>query len=224
MLGHIAIAALGGFYAQDPESGSVADTYVPASSIRMSGLHTWTTDIDAQDAVFEHVFDDTQVYAKSEFLMPAAAVTYPRLVLIGTTKYRAELTNQRTWWFAGACTSPTNGRKQFCLYVNENILDMGAYRPSDGIIICWSQKGERAAHIVIRSEEKVATVSRFPSFSMDSALLQIGSSHSYVEQNFYVASLVNDYYHAYYMVSPMASLSGASVALFEHFNPSLLEL
>lgn len=220
MLGHIAIAALGGFYAQDPESGAVVDTYIPAARIRLTGVHTWTKRVEPQDAILERVFDDTQAYTKWEYTMPSSAVTYPAALCIGNQKY--DPTNPRTWWYAGAETSHTS--PYLCLYTNETIANVKLYKPYAGVLSAWTKRGERRAVMKFGSSLVQDTVRLFNSFKEQVSLLRVGPNLAAIEQEFYVASLVNEYYNTHFLVLPMRSFTSASTALFEHFNPTLQEL
>lgn len=220
MLGHIAIAALGGYYAQDAESGAVIDTYVPSEFVRMTGLHQWGTTIEPQHAIFERVFDDTQLYVKAEYLMPASVVTFPRTAVLGTSNWNASL--HRTWWYGGCYSG--NTVKTFSLIFNENELIIKDYAPSAGAFVVWTKQGERRCNMAMEGVIVQGTVARYNSFEQQKSLMIVGSSHSYIDQNFYVASLQNAYYGVHYLVSPMASPTTAATAVFEHFNPTLQEL
>lgn len=216
MLGHIAIAALGGFYAQDEESGAVLDTYIPAAHIHVSGAHTWSKSISAKDAVFERLFDDTQIYTKLQFLMPSSVITYPTGAAIGTEQRSA---GPRTWWYGGCSV------KNFCLFTNENANLLEPYSPTAGVMTVWTKCGQRSASITVgHTSALTTTVVSYSSLRALPSVLRLGDAHTYTEQEFYIGCLTNDYYDVHYLVSPMQSLTRAQTALFEHFNSTLREL
>lgn len=222
MLGHIAIAALGGYYAQDAESGAVIDTYVPSEFVRMEGSHSWGTTIEPQNAIFERVFDDTQLYVKSEYLMPASVVTYPRTAVLGTPNWNASI--PRTWWYGGCYKWEPEKRLSFSLIFNEDELIIKDYAPSAGAFVVWTKQGERRCNMAMEGVIVRGTVARYNSFAQQKSSMRVGASHAYIDQNFYVASLQNEYYGVHYLVSPMVSPTTAATAVFEHFNPTLQEL
>lgn len=219
MLGHIAIADLGGYYAQDEKTGALVDTYVPTSNVPVTAAHAMAVSVPAEDAVFERLFDETYAYAKAEWFAAATSLAYPALVTIGTS---STASGKRTWWYAGV--SLRGSSRYFCLDVNETVYWFGAYAPGAGAFEAWTERNNREANMRVGDTTISAAPVEYPeSLSTLSSTLSTSLSPKF-NRNFYAATLVNAFYNAAWLWTPMRSLTSSATALFEHFNPTLKEL
>lgn len=218
MLGHIAIAALGGYYSQDEESGAVVDTYIPASCVQVKGPHSIEREIPPSEAVFEKIFDETYLYAKTEFTIPYASVQFPYIALLGCRRISA---GTRTYWYAGGSTQ---GGRRFCLYINETLRSGGTYSASAGPIVVWTEPNNRTANMIVRGTHLTGAPARYSSIESLPSFLSTSLEDAAFVGNFYVAALRNPYYHTEWVWMPLRSCSSAATALFEHYNPTLMEL
>lgn len=95
MLGHIAIAAMGGCFSQNPDTGAAEATYFPAEYVEFSGANIrMLVQRSANTTDFALGFTATRFWVRGQTLAKAAS-GYPSLGILGTNIFSASY--ERCW-------------------------------------------------------------------------------------------------------------------------------
>lgn len=89
MLGHIAIAALGGCYSQNPDTGALEATYFPAQSIVIAGSFRSSVSRAPGTTNFNQGFTATEYWIREQILN-WDTTSYANFLTLGTSTYSSQ--------------------------------------------------------------------------------------------------------------------------------------
>lgn len=82
MLGHIAIAAMGGCFSQNPDTGAAEATYFPAESITLQSAAKMSVRREADTTDFTSGFTQTRFWTKTQFININPSI-WPKFAMLG---------------------------------------------------------------------------------------------------------------------------------------------
>ena len=216
MLGHIAIASLGGYFAQE-RTGKVIDTYHPARCVPLRGVHWHTFSRAAGTSDYDKVFSNTYAYSKVLFRMPTNNMTFPTILVLGTPNMSSAAA--RTWVSAGA--SVANGG-QYEIRHEETYTALAPYEIDYGELVAETYRGDPHLYLFRLGESLGIQPEHTRLFETGIVVFRVGYNKSTFFVDFYAESIENDDYHYHWFRQAMKSTNGESCALFEHFTKKAL--
>lgn len=216
MLGHIAIASLGGYYAQD-NAGRVIDTYHPARCVPMRGVHWYNFNRAAGTSDYDKVFSDTYAYSKVLFRMPTADMTFPTILVIGTQNMSSAAA--RTWVSAGV--SVANGG-QYEIRHEETYTALAPYEIDYGELVAETYRGDPHLYLYRLGESLGIQPEHTRLFETGIVVFRVGYNKSTYNVDFFADVIENDSYGYHWFRQAMKTTDGKRCATFEHFTKKAL--
>lgn len=215
MLGHIAIAAMGGYFAQD-RTGKVIDTYHPTRCVPMRGVHWHNFTRTGGTSEYDKVFTETYAFSKVIFQMPISDISYPTILLLGT---QAPGRYPRTWVSGGA--SIENGG-QFEIRHEETCTALAPYEIAHGALVAETYRGDPCLRLsrlgaVIQAQPILDKL-----FETAPVYFRVGYSKAVYHVDFFADVIENDSYDYHWFRQAMKTTDGKRCATFEHFTQKAL--
>lgn len=217
MLGRIAIAAMGGCFSQNPDTGAAEATYFPAESVIMgenfSKRHT--RPIGTTDFVLG--FTQTRFWAKSQ-IITAKYGAYPVLVNMGTPNYVPSA--PRVFAFMGG-----NPQLQIIHMANETSIVLSSKTNPTDILIAAKDSGTDSHSFTVGGTKSEQTT-RLYAQAMESRTFIFGTNESYQKPffvRFYGDLMHNAAYSVHWHRMPMRCVGTTDIAIFDTVSGQLVE-
>lgn len=219
MLGHIAIAAMGGCFSQNPDTGAAEATYFPAESVVIQGVFQHKVSRPAGTTDFTQGFTNTRFWTKQQALSSGGLASYPPFIALGTvaTGYGA-----RTWCQCGM--GPNSGKDAVLHIVNERILALSTAGIPTNEWICTKNTGSDESRMTDGNIDSRRTSSQY-SASLEGAdfVFLTGPQRMECITRFWGDLMSNEYYGIHFRRIPMQCVENESVALYEADGKQLVE-
>lgn len=214
MLGRIAIAAMGGCFSQNPDTGAAETTYFPAECVQITGNIQKTIARDAGTTDFVLGFTQTRVWTKQVFVV-AAFASYPTFASLGTQSVSS---GARTWFFCGL---HADGR---VLHIVQERYSYPSTKsnPTD-VWVVSKEKGSDFSEMTDGIHYSSRETIEQPSLSSRPFLWVVGPSPAKSVTIFYGDLISNDGYGVHWRRIPMKDVEHGSVALFDVDGKQLVE-
>lgn len=219
MLGHIAIAAMGGCFSQNPDTGAAEATYFPAESVVIQGAFQYKVSRPSGTTDFTQGFTNTRFWTRQQALVTEGVASYPPFVYLGTgaTGY-----GTRTWCACCLGPNPTPG---VVLHItNERIFTVSAKVAPTDKWICTKSAGSDESFMTDGSIVSRRTTTKY-SASLEGAAFDFatGAQRSGCITRFWGDLMNNDYYGIHFRRIPMQCVENESIALYEADGKQLVE-
>lgn len=215
MLGHIAIASLGGYFAQD-STGKVIDTYHPARCVPMRGVHWYNFTRAGGTSEYDKVFTETYAFSKVIFQMPLSSITYPTILVVGTQvvgRYPRS-------WVSGGVSSENSG--QFEIRHEETCTALAPYEINRGELTAETHRGDPAMYLSRLGESIHIQPIQTQLLDTGTVIFRVGYNKSTFNVDFFADVIENDSYGYHWFRQAMKTTEGKRCATFEHFTQKAL--
>lgn len=209
MLGHIAIAAMGGCFSQNPDTGAAEATYFPTEKVTIAGVASKRHGLGTGEATFDSFFTATRWWVKWK----VAAYSF--------SDYNS-LLSVRTYVGSAAygCTIATHNQ-HLLVYSNSTAeyFVNGAEREY------VSQKDKESSVIVVENENKrfENSITSAVSFANVAPAFSTGPAASPLVTQYWGDLLSNDAHNVHWRRLPMVCVEKVGTALFEVDGKELIE-
>lgn len=219
MQGHIAIAAMGGCFSQNPDTGAAEATYFPAESVVVDGTIAKQVVREAGSTDFDLGFTQTSFWAKCVVLYSNNA-SYPTLVMLGTSHY--EPGNPRTWCFCGLY--PRTPRDTVVHNVDEISTTISDKTNPSDILICTKSAGTNVSVFSAGTKRSERTTTRYETSMRTSQFVYFGMTfREATSLRFYGDMMNNDTYDVHWRRFPMLSMENQSPAIYDADSKLFIE-
>lgn len=221
MLGRIAIAAMGGCFSQNPDTGAAEATYFPAESVVISRSFSRSTSRTAGTTDFVKGFTLTRFWAKNQ-IITANYDAYPSLVSLGTRDF-VSTTNQRTWCFMGFFPSAQGA--QIVHMENETSRALSKKTNPSDILIAAKDSGTDS-HSYAAGGTKSVLTTRVVEDSMKNRPFSFTTNMQYHQPfaiRFYGDMMQNGPYGIHWHRLPMRCVGTPAIATFDIAGKQLVE-
>lgn len=212
MLGHIAIAALGGCFSQDPDTGAAEATYFPTESITLSKSFTKRKTFESGEvASFEDYFTSLRWWTKQN------VSAWNIGGYSNTLRVRA---TANVYYYSGLVLS-YHYDNRLSVYVDNGDEHLGI--TPNTIVETGKDVGSNVFFVAAGNnmvEKRIAP--RF-AFSSASVVYEIGSNTSSMTTRFWGDFLRNDALNVRWRRVPMICVENDGVALYEADGKELIE-
>lgn len=219
MLGHTAIAALGGCYSQNPDTGACEATYFPAEYIDISNGYMKRTARDAGTTTFEQGFTQTRFWTKQQ-RFSGTVLSYPAFILLGTL-YSGS--GPRTWVQCGVGPGSNPGVQHI---VGESVLTISPQWNPTLVWTCSKDSGSNTSVMTDGSITSRRTTTEYPVSMTSSAFyFQSGtpSPATATLVRFWGDLMSNEPYGIRFRRLPMRSAENEFSALYDADAQQLVE-
>lgn len=218
MLGHIAIAAMGGCYSQNPDTGAAEATYFPADSIVIRGNFRRQQSREPGTTDFRFGFTQTCFWAKMQaiYCMP---YNWPAFVALGTT---GQASGTRTIAFCGVGINDSKG--SVAIMTNDTYEHLSDVTNPSDIWVCKKSSGSDASTMTdgtITSSRVTAPYAR--SLAEVPFAFMVAPSNSDAITRFWGDWMSNEPYNIHWRRIPMQCAEAPGIALYEVFKKELVE-
>lgn len=209
MLGHIAIAAMGGCFSQNPDTGAAEATYFPAEYVELHGSDMRKiVERPANTTDFAHGFTDSRFWVRGQSLETRTA-GYPMLGLLGTGVFSPDY--DRSW--AALMWSPNN-IVEYATSGQSEAVD-SKQNPSQ----IWTFKKDAGANVSTAysstknsTRETIYTAAALRSSTFSFAL---GFDSRVPSYRYWGDIIRNEFYDVHWRRIPMRSVENGGMALYE---------
>lgn len=214
MLGHIAIASMGGCFSQNPNTGAAEATYFPAESVIINTSIVKSSTREAGTTDFLHGFTETEIWIKAQALSYTMS-GFPSFARLGTVQAGEWA---RAWFMTSL--NPAG----VVHYVNEGSTIVSKQLNPTIVFTTQKQTGEdvsrlRAADIDHTGTTEDSDVARASS----DWFFQTGTDSRITSCRFWGDFMRNDYYGVRWRRLPMQCAERNSIALYDTDGKQLVE-
>lgn len=214
MLGHIAIAAMGGCFSQDPDTGAAEATYFPAESVIINADISKSSSREAGTTDFLHGFTETEIWTKAQALS-YTMTGFPSFARLGTV---SSSVSPRAWFMTAVTIAGV------VHYANEVSTNVSKRLNPTLVFTTQKQAGENVSWLLADGIAHSATTNdNEEARAVAEWFFQTGTDNRITSVRFWGDYLHSDYYGVRWRRLPMQCVERNSVALYEADNKQLVE-
>lgn len=218
MLGHIAIATMGGCFSQNPDTGAAEATYFPAESVLIQGNFRHQKSREPGTTDFRLGFTQTYFWAKLQSIN-CLAYNWPALVALGTAGLAGGV---RTMAFCGIGIN--NGRPSVAIMTNDTYEHLSSVVNPTEIWICKKESGADTTTMTNGTITSTrVTVPHVKSLTEIAFAFIVGPANSTDITRFWGDRMSNEPYDIHWHRLPMQCTETPCIALYEVVGKELVE-